>query len=212
MDAFKSHLAAIAAGAPLSREQARAAFDDLLSGEVTPIQAGAVLPALAVRGESEDEIVGTARPVHHQRVVAGGGKSLVDAAEDALRLVPDRRNLAVHGGGRPHDIAAIGLPDGLEAEADAEDWDLGAEFPHGVETDPGLVGRAGPGREHECVRRPLADAGDVDRVVAHHVDAFAERADQVDEIPGEGVVVVDDEDVGHRNSAVAPCVPDRPSS
>ncbi|MEQ4599528.1 MAG: anthranilate phosphoribosyltransferase, partial [Methylobacteriaceae bacterium] len=52
MDAFKTHLAIVASGAPLSREQARAAFDDLLSGEVTPIQTGAFLPTLSVRGES----------------------------------------------------------------------------------------------------------------------------------------------------------------
>ncbi|MGN7124230.1 anthranilate phosphoribosyltransferase [Methylorubrum thiocyanatum] len=58
MDAFKTHLATVASGASLSRDQARAAFDDLLSGEVTPIQAGAFLTALSVRGESEDEIVG----------------------------------------------------------------------------------------------------------------------------------------------------------
>ncbi len=58
MDAFKTHLATVATGAALTREQARAAFDDLLSGEVTPVQAGAFLTALAVRGESEDEILG----------------------------------------------------------------------------------------------------------------------------------------------------------
>ena len=58
MDSFKPHLATVAAGTALTRDQARAAFDDLLSGEVTPVQAGAFLTALAVRGESEDEIVG----------------------------------------------------------------------------------------------------------------------------------------------------------
>ena len=34
MDAFKPHLAKVAAGAALTRAEARAAFDDLLSGEV----------------------------------------------------------------------------------------------------------------------------------------------------------------------------------
>ncbi|WP_375462408.1 anthranilate phosphoribosyltransferase [uncultured Methylobacterium sp.] len=58
MDAFKPHLAKVAAGLSLSRAEARAAFDDLLSGEVTPVQAGAFLIALKVRGESREEIVG----------------------------------------------------------------------------------------------------------------------------------------------------------
>jgi anthranilate phosphoribosyltransferase len=58
MESFKPYLAKVATGASLSREEARAAFDDLLSGEVTPAQAGAFLMALRVRGEALDEIVG----------------------------------------------------------------------------------------------------------------------------------------------------------
>ncbi|WP_029031515.1 anthranilate phosphoribosyltransferase [Salinarimonas rosea] len=60
MDAFKPYLAKVATGAALSQEEARAAFDSLLSGEVTPAQAGAFLMALRVRGEALDEIVGAA--------------------------------------------------------------------------------------------------------------------------------------------------------
>lgn len=58
MDAFKPYIAKVATGAPLSRDEARAAFDTLLSGEVTPAQSGAFLMALRVRGENVDEIVG----------------------------------------------------------------------------------------------------------------------------------------------------------
>lgn len=60
MDAFKPYLAKVATGAALSQEEARAAFDALLSGEVTPAQAGGFLMALRVRGEALDEIVGAA--------------------------------------------------------------------------------------------------------------------------------------------------------
>ena len=41
MDSFRPHLAKVAGGLALDRAEARAAFDDLLSGEVTPVQAGA---------------------------------------------------------------------------------------------------------------------------------------------------------------------------
>lgn len=58
MDSFKPYLAKVATGAPLSRDEARAAFETLLSGEVTPAQAGGFLMALRVRGEAPDEIVG----------------------------------------------------------------------------------------------------------------------------------------------------------
>ena len=58
MDGFKPLLAKIASGAVLTREEARRAFDDLLSGEVTPAQTGAFLMGLRVRGETVDEITG----------------------------------------------------------------------------------------------------------------------------------------------------------
>jgi anthranilate phosphoribosyltransferase len=58
MDSFKPYLSKVATGASLTREEARSAFDDLLSGEVTPAQSGAFLMALRVRGEALDEIVG----------------------------------------------------------------------------------------------------------------------------------------------------------
>src|SRR3954465_8239194 len=58
MESFKPYLAKVATGAALAREEARGAFDDLLSGEVTHAQAGGFLMALRVRGEALDEIVG----------------------------------------------------------------------------------------------------------------------------------------------------------
>src|ERR671921_44372 len=60
MDSFKPFLAKVATGASLSRDEARSAFDDLLSGEVTPAQGGAFLMALRVRGEALEEIIGAA--------------------------------------------------------------------------------------------------------------------------------------------------------
>jgi anthranilate phosphoribosyltransferase len=60
MESFKPYLAKVATGASLTREEARDAFDMLLSGEVTPAQAGGFLMALRVRGEALEEIIGAA--------------------------------------------------------------------------------------------------------------------------------------------------------
>ena len=80
MESFKSYLAKVATGASLTRDEARAAFDDLLSGEVTPAQGGAFLMALRVRGEALDEIVGA--------VSAMRGRMLkVKAPEKAVDIV-----------------------------------------------------------------------------------------------------------------------------
>jgi anthranilate phosphoribosyltransferase len=56
-ETFKPFLGKAAAG-PLTREDAAAAFDLLLSGEATPAQIGGFLMALRVRGETPDEIAG----------------------------------------------------------------------------------------------------------------------------------------------------------
>jgi anthranilate phosphoribosyltransferase len=80
MDSFKPYLAKVATGASLTRDESRAAFNDLLSGEVTPAQGGAFLMALRVRGEALDEIVGA--------VAAMRGRMLrVDAPTNAIDIV-----------------------------------------------------------------------------------------------------------------------------
>jgi len=75
MDAFKPLIAKIATGASLTRAEAETAFDNILSGEVTPAQMGGFLLALRVRGETVDEIAGavTAMRAKMLRVEAPAG-------------------------------------------------------------------------------------------------------------------------------------------
>lgn len=80
MDSFKPFIAKVATGAALTREEARAAFETLLSGEVTAAQAGGFLMALRVRGEAPSEILGA--------VEAMRGRMLrVTAPPDAIDIV-----------------------------------------------------------------------------------------------------------------------------
>lgn len=58
MSAFKSHIAKVADGTPLSFAEARDAFEIMMSGEATPSQIGGFLMALRTRGETVDEISG----------------------------------------------------------------------------------------------------------------------------------------------------------
>ncbi|WP_449257423.1 anthranilate phosphoribosyltransferase [Bosea sp. (in: a-proteobacteria)] len=80
MDDFKPFIAKVATGATLSRDEARDAFDTILSGEVTNAQSAAFLMALRVRGETVDEIAGA--------VGAMRGKMLtVKAPPEAIDIV-----------------------------------------------------------------------------------------------------------------------------
>jgi len=58
MSDFKAHIAKVAAGKALDFEEAREAFDIVMSGEATPSQIGGFLMALRVRGETVEEISG----------------------------------------------------------------------------------------------------------------------------------------------------------
>ena len=80
MDSFKPYLAKVATGATLTRDEARGAFETLLSGEVTPAQAGGFLMALRVRGEAQSEIIGAVEAMR-------GRMMRVTAPADAIDIV-----------------------------------------------------------------------------------------------------------------------------
>ena len=61
MPRFRQLIAQVADGTALSEQEAREAFDIMMSGDATPAQVGGFLMALRVRGETVDEITGGAR-------------------------------------------------------------------------------------------------------------------------------------------------------
>lgn len=68
MDSLKPILATVATGAPLSTEDALAAFETIMSGNATPSQIGGFLMALRVRGETVTEIAAGARVMRDKAV------------------------------------------------------------------------------------------------------------------------------------------------
>jgi anthranilate phosphoribosyltransferase len=75
MDEFKALIGKVATGAELTVEESAAAFDRMMSGEVTPSQMGALLMGLRVRGETVDEIAGAVSAMRGKmlRVIAPPG-------------------------------------------------------------------------------------------------------------------------------------------
>jgi len=135
--------------------------------------------------------------VHHQAVVAGGGERRRQAAEDAAAVVADLAGLAMHQPGRPLDHPAEGLADRLVPEADPEQGRaLAGGGADQREADAGLGGRARPGRDDEVVgllRHHLLDRAFVIAVDRH----LGTQLPQVlDEVVGEAVIVVDDDQHG----------------
>jgi anthranilate phosphoribosyltransferase len=65
---MKPFLAKVLRGEALSEEEASAAMGVIMDGEATAAQIGALLAALSVRGETEDEVVGFARTMRSRAV------------------------------------------------------------------------------------------------------------------------------------------------
>lgn len=68
--AIRHAISSVAGGQTLTFEEAGAAMDEIMSGDATPAQIGALLTALRVRGETVDEIAGFASAMRgHARQV-----------------------------------------------------------------------------------------------------------------------------------------------
>ena len=131
-----------------------------------------------------------------ERVVARGGEALGHVAEDVGVFVENRRGLPVHEAVGADDAAAIEVADGLVSEADAEDGFLAGEGADHVEGDAGFGGGAGAGGDEDAVGVEREGFGGRDLVVAEDALFDAQLTEILDEVEGEGIVVVDDEQHG----------------
>jgi anthranilate phosphoribosyltransferase len=138
MDRFKPFIAKVATGAPLSADEARDAFEIILSGEMTAAQGGAFLMALRVRGETVAEISGAvaalrarmlrvSAPANAIDIVGTGGDnsgSYNVSTLAALIVAACGVPVAKHGNraassqsGAADVLAALGVKIGLEPDA-----------------------------------------------------------------------------------------------
>ena len=106
MSALKTHIAKVAAGSALSFEEAREAFDIIMSGDATPGQIGGFLMALRVRGETVSEISGAVATMRAKmlRVEAPAG------AIDIVGTGGDNSHSVNISTGSAFVIAAAGVP------------------------------------------------------------------------------------------------------
>jgi anthranilate phosphoribosyltransferase len=75
---MKALLALVAGGERLSLDQARSAFEIMMSGDATPAQVGAFLMGLRVRGETVDELTGGAEALRERMVKVQAPADAID--------------------------------------------------------------------------------------------------------------------------------------
>ena len=157
---------------------------------------GAVLDAL------DDSVLGPggdAQGLHDlgrgQRVVADGAERIGDAREQAGAVVLDGGDPPVPGLRRPAHVCTVQVRDELVAQADPQDGDAGGG--HGLGADTHVLRsqrRAGTrGQDHAVDRLQhqripaVPVVGDQQRLAAIH------PCQQVEEVEGERVVIIDEE-------------------
>ncbi len=78
MSGLKPFIASVASGRPLSFEEAREAFDIIMSGDATPGQIGGFLMALRMRGETVSEISGAVATMRDKMLRVAAPASAID--------------------------------------------------------------------------------------------------------------------------------------
>ncbi|AKF85125.1 hypothetical protein MFUL124B02_09645 [Myxococcus fulvus 124B02] len=131
----------------------------------------------------------------------GGDEGLRESMEHTLVLVLDLGGLPMHGDGSADHLRAEDLPQTLVTEAHAEQGDTSSEGADDLERDARVLGGPGAGGDDDALGLEGLDVAHGDGVVAHHLQLRALRAERLDEVEGERVEVIDEED--HRVAPLA---------
>jgi hypothetical protein len=187
---------------------------DALGVELHPVERiGPVLHSHdeAVVGRRRDlEVGGQGLAPDDQRMVARRLESRVEAAEQALAGVVDAARLAVHQRRRADHVATHRLTHRLVTEADSQHRRRRLEAVDEGETDARFVGGARPGRQHDPLGREGRDLIQAYLVVPVDDRLRPQLAEEMDEVVGEAVVVIDDEEF-HGATCPTSALTSRPS-
>src|SRR5687768_8032042 len=129
-------------------------------------------------------------------MIARRRKILRHAAKDIGVVVTNRRGLAVHQSRRPNNLSAKILTDGLVAEAHAENRLPARKGLDDVQRDSRLTRGTRAWRQQHSLRVQRDGLGRRNLIVAKYALFHAQLAKILDEVEGEGIEVVDDEQHG----------------
>jgi hypothetical protein len=108
----------------------------------------------------------------------------------------DFAGFAVHQFGSTHDFAAERRADGLMSQTHSQHRHIARKMADQFNADSGLLRRARPGREQNPLGVHRLYVGNGELIVPAHQHVGAQFAQILDQVVGEGIVVVEDEDHG----------------
>ncbi len=138
---------------------------------------------------------------HDERVVARRRERLRQAAKDGAVVVLHLAGLAVHERFGAHHFSAESRADGLMPQTHAEDGRAASHPADQFDADARILRRARAGRDDDALRAQRFHLGHAHLVVAAHIHLRPQFTEILDEVVGEGIVVIEDED--HQTQSVS---------
>ena len=108
---------------------------------------------------------------NRQRMIARYSEWRRQVFKNIGAVMADIAQLAMHDIGRPHNLAAKGLPDTLVAKADAENREACGCFVDKIKADARAVGVARAWRDNDCFGVSRENLRGCGLVIAHNVAA-----------------------------------------
>src|ERR1700733_16046154 len=122
----------------------------------------------------------------------GHGKTL----KDSFVIVHHRAGLAMHEMRGASHAAAEGFPDRLVSQTDPEHGNFSCEVADQIDADARLMRRARPGRDYDPLGVHFLDLAHRDLIVTTDFHLGARLPDVLDQVVGEGIVIVEYENQG----------------
>ena len=129
-------------------------------------------------------------------MVTRRGKGTRDVLKDGLSVVINLRSLSMHDSLSSDYASAKNFSDALVAQTDAQDGHLSAELSNDVIRNARLFWCAGAWRDHNPLWFEALDFGYRDLVITVDDGFRPEPPKVLDEIVGEGIIIIDHEQHG----------------
>ena len=140
----------------------------------------------------DEQAVWQGVPFDDQGMVARRFEGLTEALEDPFRIVVDHGGFPVHQAIRAHHVAAEDFAHALMSQTNAEDGPGGGKLADHGTADTRFRWRARSRRDADAFRIQGRDFFQSNGVVPLYQQSRAQLAEVLDEVVGEGVVVIDD--------------------
>jgi len=146
------------------------------------------------RFRSDLKTIGKGFTSDKEAVVARCVERIGKSFKKILPVVMDRGCFPMHQALRTDNLTSKNITHALMTETDPEDRKFSGEGPDYLVTDTGFLGSAGPRRNADPLRVHFLNFPNTDLIISLHQGIRSEFPEILDEIVGEGIVVIDDQD------------------